>query len=86
MLSTMDIPFSVFVSTKCIGNNFIFTTTIIRMILYGTELREIDLPSQNKKYKIRDFYDKDILHKILSIISKILILKNLINHLLILEI
>lgn len=65
MLSTMDVPFSVFISTNHIGNNFIFPTTIIRMILFGTNIREIDLPSQNKKYKIGDFYDKDALHKII---------------------
>tara|TARA_B100001248_G_scaffold261833_1_gene254533 strand:- start:2053 stop:3093 length:1041 start_codon:yes stop_codon:yes gene_type:complete len=63
ILSTMDIPFSVFVSTNHIGNDVIFPTTIIRMILYGTNLEQIELPSQSKKYKIGNFYEKDIFHK-----------------------
>ena len=69
MLLTMDVPFSVFISTKHIGTDCIFPTNMIRMILYGTRLREIDLPSQNKKYKIGNIYDIDILHK--KIIKKI---------------
>ena len=80
ILSTMDIPFSVFVSTNHIENDFIFPTTIIRMILYGTNLEQIDLPSQNKKFKIGNFYERDNLHKnIIKVLLKILTLKNLIK-------
>ena len=79
ILSTMDIPFSVFVSTNHIGNDFIFPTTIIRMILYGTNLEQIDLPSQNKNIKLEIFMKKMFFIKSLLKSLKILTLKNPIN-------
>ncbi|MBK8805104.1 MAG: polysaccharide deacetylase family protein [Bacteroidales bacterium] len=57
-LSDLKIPFTVFITTNNINHNLLFPTSIIRLIIFGSQLKEIDIPSIKIKTKILDFESK----------------------------
>ncbi len=65
-LKKLSIPFTVFVSTEHIEKGELFPTSIARMILLGTELKNVSIPSLSiNKKNISNKIDKEDLYQII---------------------
>lgn len=58
ILKKRNLPFTVFITTNNITNGTIFPTSIVRLIVFGSHLNELNLPSINKKYSLNSLSDK----------------------------
>ena len=67
LLKQMHLPFTVFVSTHHIDTGDIFPTSLARLIIWGAEIKKINLPSINLNAEINTTEDR---RKIAQIISQ----------------
>lgn len=70
IMAKYDVPYTVFVSTKNIDSGDLFPTSKLRLVIYGTKLKTLKLPSLNKTYGINTIEEKSEVYKELSHLMK----------------
>lgn len=70
ILKSRNLPFTVFITTNNISNGSLFPTSILRLVVFGSSLKYLTVPTLNQKFSLETLIDKKNVASQLSVILK----------------
>ncbi len=70
ILKSRNLPYTIFITTNNISNGSLFPTSIVRLVVFGSSLKQLQVPSIEKKFSLETLIERKNAASQLSVILK----------------